>query len=74
VLAAAAIPIIFAPVRVRTEVGECYFGDRGLRLVTPFSPAIRLGASRVFAIGIRCAGAADAHARIDEIEVFLLAH
>ena len=31
------------------EVGECYFGDGGLRLVTPFSPAIRLGATRIFA-------------------------
>jgi NTE family protein len=65
VLASAAIPIIFAPVRVRTEVGECYFGDGGLRLVTPFSPAIRLGASRVFAIGIRCSGAADALSRAE---------
>ena len=33
----------------RTPAGELYFGDGGLRLVTPFSPAIRLGATHVFA-------------------------
>ena len=65
VLASAAIPIVFPPVLVRSEVGECYFGDGGLRLVTPFSPAIRLGASRVFAIGIRCESAADALTRAE---------
>jgi NTE family protein len=65
ILASAAIPIVFPPVLVRSEVGECYFGDGGLRLVTPFSPAIRLGASRLFAIGIRCQGAADALTRAE---------
>jgi NTE family protein len=68
ILASAAIPIVFPPVLVRSEVGECYFGDGGLRLVTPFSPAIRLGATRVFAIGIRCQGAADALTR-DELRI-----
>src|SRR5262249_44916202 len=65
VLASAAIPIVFPPVLVRSEVGECYYGDGGLRLVTPFSPAIRLGATRLFAIGIRCQGAADALTRAE---------
>jgi NTE family protein len=65
ILASAAIPIVFPPVLVRSEVGECYFGDGGLRLVTPFSPAIRLGATRLFAIGIRCQGAADALTRAE---------
>jgi NTE family protein len=59
VLASAAIPIIFPPVLVSGQ-GECFFGDGGLRLVTPFSPAIRLGASRVFGVGIRCPSAAEA--------------
>ena len=40
--------------------GRVYFGDGGLRLVTPFSPAIRLGAIGVLAIGIRSQRAADA--------------
>jgi NTE family protein len=65
VLASAAIPIVFPPVLVRSEVGECYFGDGGLRLVTPFSPAIRLGATRLFAVGIRCQSAADALTRAE---------
>lgn len=64
VLASAAIPIMFPPVLVRSQ-GECFFGDGGLRLVTPFSPAIRLGASRVFAVGIRCPSAADALSKIE---------
>ncbi|HTF35850.1 MAG TPA: patatin-like phospholipase family protein [Myxococcota bacterium] len=60
ILASAAIPIVFPPVRVASESGELWFGDGGLRLVAPFSPAIRLGATRVFAVGIRSARAADA--------------
>ncbi|MBI1814622.1 MAG: patatin-like phospholipase family protein [Deltaproteobacteria bacterium] len=59
ICASAAIPIVFQPVRLRSEVGDFYFGDGGLRLVTPFSPAIRLGATRVFAVGIRCPRSAD---------------
>ncbi|HVM95694.1 MAG TPA: patatin-like phospholipase family protein, partial [Candidatus Acidoferrales bacterium] len=59
VCASAAIPIVFQPVLVRSEVGDFYFGDGGLRLVTPFSPAIRLGADRVFGIGVRCQQSAD---------------
>jgi NTE family protein len=53
VLASCAIPVVFQPVKICFERGDYYFGDGGLRLITPFSPAIRLGADRVFAIGIR---------------------
>ncbi len=60
VCASAAIPIVFPPVRIRSAAGNLWFGDGGLRLVTPFSPAIRLGASRIFAIGIRSSRAAQA--------------
>lgn len=59
VCASAAIPIVFQPVRLRGQGADVYFGDGGLRLVTPFSPAIRLGATRVFAVGIRCQRSAD---------------
>ena len=59
VSASAAIPIVFPPVRIRTAPGgECFFGDGALRLVAPLSPAIRLGAKRVLAIGVRCSSAA----------------
>jgi NTE family protein len=63
VCASAAIPIVFPPVLIRSDAGESYFGDGGLRLVTPLSPAIRLGASRLFAVGVRCPGAADTLSR-----------
>jgi NTE family protein len=60
VCASAAIPIIFPPVAIRTGDADLYFGDGALRLTTPFSPAIRLGARRVVAIGIRSLRAAEA--------------
>jgi NTE family protein len=60
VCASAAIPIVFPPVRIRSVAGDLWFGDGGLRLVTPFSPAIRLGAQRLFAVGIRSSRAAQA--------------
>lgn len=63
VAASAAIPMVFPPVRVRSAAGDLYFGDGGLRLVTPFSPAIRLGATHVFGIGIRSQRAADSLSR-----------
>lgn len=63
VLASAAIPMVFPPVRVKTTAGALWFGDGALRLVTPFSPAIRLGASRVLAIGIRSRRAAEVLSR-----------
>lgn len=59
ILASAAIPIVFPPVLVPTDRGELWFGDGGLRLVAPMSPAIRLGATHVFAVGIRSSRAAD---------------
>lgn len=63
VLASAAIPMVFPPVRVSTTAGALWFGDGAMRLVTPFSPAIRLGASRVLAIGIRSQRAAEVLSR-----------
>jgi NTE family protein len=63
VLASSAIPIVFPPVRVTSQAGDLWFGDGGLRLVTPLSPAIRLGATRLLSIGVRSSRAADALAR-----------
>jgi NTE family protein len=68
VCASAAIPLVFPPIRIRSIAGDLYFGDGGLRLVAPFSPAIRLGARRVLAIGIRSQRAAEALSR-EEIGV-----
>lgn len=53
VCASAAIPLIFQPVRLETSRGSAFFGDGCVRLQQPLSPVIRLGAKKVFAIGVR---------------------
>jgi NTE family protein len=59
VYASAAIPLVFPPAPIVVAGATAYFGDGALRLVTPLSPAIRLGAERVLAIGVRNQNAAD---------------
>jgi NTE family protein len=54
VCASAAIPLVFQPVRLKTARETAFFGDGCVRLQQPLSPVIRLGAKRVFAIGVRC--------------------
>lgn len=49
VMASSALPLIFPAVRL----GPAYHGDGGVRLSTPISPALRLGASRILAISPR---------------------
>jgi len=53
VCASAAIPLVFQPVRLKVAKETAYFGDGCLRLQQPLSPVIRLGAERVFGIGVR---------------------
>ena len=53
VCASAAIPLVFQPVRLKVAKGTAYFGDGCLRLQQPLSPVIRLGAERVFRVGVR---------------------
>lgn len=48
VMASAALPILFPTVRV----GGSYYCDGGLRLNTPLSPAIELGAEKILVIGL----------------------
>ena len=48
-LASAALPIIFPAERIGNE----YFGDGGMRMVAPLSPAIHLGANKILVIGTR---------------------
>jgi NTE family protein len=48
-LASAAIPFIFPALRIDGS----YYCDGGLRLNTPLSPALRLGADRLLVIGLR---------------------
>ncbi len=53
ICASAAIPLVFQPVRLKTAKGAAYFGDGCVRLQQPLSPIIRLGAERIFGIGVR---------------------
>ncbi len=48
-MASAALPVIFPAQRI----GHEFFGDGGMRLVAPLSPAIHLGANRILVIGTR---------------------
>lgn len=47
-LASSALPFIFPPVRIGCE----YFGDGSMRQMAPVSPALHLGAQRVFVISV----------------------
>lgn len=49
VLASAALPFLFPAVRL----GDDWYGDGGVRLHAPLSPAIHLGAGRILAISTR---------------------
>jgi NTE family protein len=49
VMASAAIPVFFPPVRIKGR----YYGDGCVRLNHPLSPAIHLGAERIVAISVR---------------------
>ena len=53
ICASAAIPLVFSPVRLQTPRGTAFFGDGCVRLQQPLSPVIRLGATKLLAIGVR---------------------
>ena len=68
ICASAAIPLVFQPVRLRTAKGTAFFGDGCLRLQQPLSPIIRLGADRVFGIGVRGHGLEHQEESASDIE------
>lgn len=49
VMASAALPLLFPAV----ELDSAWYGDGGIRLVTPLSPAVHLGANRLVAFSTR---------------------
>ncbi|BDG06289.1 patatin-like phospholipase family protein [Anaeromyxobacter oryzae] len=49
VMASAAIPVFFPPVRLE----RTFYGDGCVRMIYPMSPAIHLGADRIVAISVR---------------------
>ncbi|MEJ2538370.1 MAG: patatin-like phospholipase family protein [Gemmatimonadota bacterium] len=62
VMASAALPLFFPAVRI----GKEWFGDGGIRLAAPLSPALHLGAGRILAISTRYARSAE-EAAIPEV-------
>ena len=55
VMASAALPIFFPAVRI----GEGWYGDGGLQLSAPLSPALHLGAERILAVSTRYEGSME---------------
>lgn len=51
-LGSSAIPMVFSA----TRINDHYFGDGSMRQISPLSPALHLGADRLFVVGIRKAG------------------
>jgi NTE family protein len=49
VMASAALPLFFPAV----QVDGAWYGDGGIRMVAPLSPAVRLGARRIIAVSTR---------------------
>jgi len=56
ILASSAIPLLFPSIPINGE----YYGDGGIRFHTPLSPAARLGAQKIIAVGVR-------HGQVDEV-------
>jgi NTE family protein len=48
-MASSAIPMVFPPIKMN----DTFYADGGLRLFTPMSPAIQLGADRLIIVGLR---------------------
>ncbi len=55
VMASAALPFIFPAVRVEGPAGAAWYGDGGIRLTAPLSPALHFGAGRILAVSTRYA-------------------
>jgi NTE family protein len=51
VMATCALPFFFPAVKV----GDAWYGDGGIRLTAPLSPAVHLGATRIIAVSTRSA-------------------
>jgi NTE family protein len=49
IMASTALPLFFPAIKL----GDAWFGDGGIRLAAPLSPALHLGASRILAISTR---------------------
>lgn len=64
VMASAAIPVFFPPVRLE----RTFYGDGCVRMIYPMSPAIHMGAERILAISVRHLRAPEETARQEVVE------
>lgn len=66
ILASSALPFFFPAVCIEDEVvGAAWYGDGGIRLTAPLSPALHLGADKIFVINTRYGqSAAEAAERV----------
>ncbi len=55
VLASASAPLFFPAV----NIGGCWYGDGGIRMTAPLSPAVHLGADRILAISTKYAPSSE---------------
>ena len=62
-MASAAIPIFFPPV----FIDGAFFGDGCIRLASPLSPAIHLGADKILAVGVRALRTGDQTADLNQM-------
>ena len=62
VMASSALPLFFPAV----EIDDEYFGDGGMRLSAPLSPAVHLGAEKILAISTRY-DRTEAEAKVPEV-------
>lgn len=51
-MASSAIPFLFPATPLQVDGSEEFFGDGSMRQVTPLSPAMHLGASRILVVGV----------------------
>ena len=54
-MASAALPLFFPAI----QLGDAWYGDGGMRLAAPLSPALHLGARRIIAISTRYGRSAE---------------
>lgn len=69
VMASAAIPIVFPPVKV----GDRYYGDGSVRNYTPLSPAIKMGAKRLLVISAKRQNIASESPHLDDPSIARIA-
>lgn len=61
VMASSAIPMLFPPIKI----GSHYYGDGCVRNSTPCSPSLRMGADRIFVVGVRTQMSAEISNRLE---------